>query len=76
MIDFPTYMKGLLNAPFDISKCDTCGGLGVVPVMCCSGLPNECGCMGMPIDFTGCLNCSCEEPKEDLIEKWAKEVNL
>ena len=32
-------------------KCIRCNGAGAVWGSCCSGLANECGCMGMPVDM-------------------------
>lgn len=38
----------------DFTVCDVCGGTGLEPIICCSGM--DCGCYGLPIDFK--LKCS------------------
>lgn len=51
--------------------CDKCDG-GFVFKMCCAGLSNECGCMGMPYGVTNCKVCNAEnkEPEDaELIEQ-------
>lgn len=35
------------------------------PEYCCSGLPNQCGCMGLPIDPPYCEECYKEETDGD-----------
>lgn len=40
------------------SQCKQCGDDKYVPVFCCSGLPEECGCMGYPVDVRPCPDCN------------------
>lgn len=67
-LDFPTFMHGMMNAPWDDDKCGDCGGTGGKPDWCCNG--HMCGCRGMPIDFGPC-NCGSEQPSSDKIREWA-----
>ena len=68
-IDFRTYMRGLCNAPWDNDKCGDCGGTGLTPEICCNG--TNCGCLGLPIDFTEC-HCERKPPTDEQIEAWSK----
>ncbi len=68
-IDFPTYMRGLCNAPWDSSQCGDCGGNGLRPVMCCNG--RDCGCLGMPTEFVDC-DCGRTPPTDEQIRKWSE----
>lgn len=72
-MDYPTMMRGLTNIKFDYEKCATCGGLGLMPIMCCNG--HECGCMGMPVDYAECddFTCACEVVSEEEIVKASRE---
>jgi len=67
MKDYVEFMIGLMNAPWDNDICSECGGSGMRPVHCCSGM--ECNCRGMPIDFVEC-NCGIERPSEEQIKEW------
>lgn len=64
------FMRAMMNADYDGNICDKCGGTGLKPVMCCSG--NECGCLGMPVDFVAC-GCGIPEPTNEQLSKWADE---
>jgi hypothetical protein len=68
------YMNGLCSAPKDFSKCKDCGGVGMVPLMCCDG--RDCGCANLPYDFKPC-NCGATQPTEKQILKWhTGDVNV
>ncbi len=66
-LSYPVFMRGMCNAPFDYDKCEECGGTGLKPIMCCMG--SDCGCRGMPVDFSDC-KCGCEQPTDEQIKKW------
>lgn len=63
-MEFYQFMTAMMSAPFDKDKCDDCGGLGLKQVICCNGF--ECGCRGMPIDFTEC-GCGCDIVSEEML---------
>jgi hypothetical protein len=71
-LTYSEFMDGMMNAPFNKSKCEHCGGVGLKPTYCCSGMANmECGCRGMPIDFKQC-SCGSPEPSKEQIKEWSK----
>jgi len=67
-LEYSEWMHGLFNAPGDNSKCQDCGGIGLVPEGCCSG--RECGCMGLPVDYRGC-HCGADQPTDEQIRRWS-----
>ena len=71
-LPYPEYMRGLCNAPRDDSKCNQCGGIGLKPVVCCSG--QECVCKGMPVDFVEC-DCGSELPTDEQIWTWVPRTD-
>ena len=68
-IDYVDFMVGMMNAPYDRNKCNKCGGIGSVPLYCCSG--HDCGCHGQPVDYEPC-DCGIGEPSAAKIKEWAK----
>ena len=60
-MNYAEYMRTLYdytNQNWKHSVCRECGGTGVIPVHCCSGLSLNCGCNGLPIDFKeSCDKC-------------------
>jgi len=67
-LDYPTFMQGLVAAPYDNSRCESCGGTGWRSVLCCNGY--MCGCQGMPVDFKPCPE-GCAPATEEQIAEWA-----
>ena len=63
-LTFVEYMNTLFKYSkenWDNKKCDQCGGVGIVPVMCCSG--KDCTCVGLPVDFKlECKICGAKPP--------------
>lgn len=70
LMDFPDFMRAMSKAPFNLDKCEACGGLGLYPIMCCSGLHEQCGCMGLPTNYLPCSYCSSPEPTEQQLLEW------
>lgn len=69
-LSYGDFMKAMMNAPIKNFNCNKCGGLGIKPVMCCSGGREECGCMGMPTDFIDC-ECGATQPTDEEIKAWS-----
>ena len=72
MMDYAAHMNGLMAAPYDPNECIECGGSGAMAVMCCPG--RECGCHGLPTEFTECNLCDRPFPKEEQIANWLASV--
>ena len=70
-ITYCQFMKACYSLPFDISKCEDCGGSGVVPDMCCNGM--ECGCMGLPVDYGPC-GCGIPFPSDEKLLEVLEEI--
>jgi len=68
-IDFCDFMYGLIYAEYKKTDCHKCYGLGAIGDMCCDG--RECGCRGMPTDFSPC-DCGVEFPSDTQILEWSK----
>ena len=64
--DYSEFMKVVYvysRENWDSSVCLHCGGLGIVPIVCCSG--TVCSCQGLPVDFVfKCSECGREGPEE------------
>jgi len=57
-LGYPEFMQECMERlkNFDGNICDSCGGTGLIPVMCCTG--RDCGCHGLPVDMeTKCPEC-------------------
>lgn len=67
------FMNGLSNAPWDNRICKDCGGTGWKAVMCCNG--QECGCMGMPVDFKQCA-CNIKSLTDEQIMGYLTKGNI
>ena len=68
-LGYVEFMQAMSVAPVDGSKCITCGGLGLEPILCCDG--RECCCRGMPTDYDTC-KCGTKEPSEEQLREWLK----
>ena len=61
--EYMTYVYDHVKQNADCTKCSECGGLGIVPIRCCSG--HDCGCMGLPIEFElDCKVCGLKAAEE------------
>ena len=67
-LDYSQYMYAVGNYGsdhWDERLCGFCGGVGLIPVHCCSG--TMCGCYGQPVDYSECDACDATPPTtEDL----------
>lgn len=65
-LKYPEWMKTVYaycDKHWDADICSNCGGLGTVPIRCCSGM--DCGCQGAPVDFDFlCSDCGRPGPEE------------
>ena len=61
-MDYSQYMNEMLDlsrAFWNHGLCESCGGTGIYPIMCCDGY--MCGCKGLPYDFDlKCPDCGRE----------------
>ena len=74
-LSYCDFMNGMCNAPFLPEYCYDCGGNGLKPVYCCEGLRNECGCLGMPVDFVPC-ECGIKPVTDDQIRRWLADKDI
>ncbi len=61
-----------------VVMCDKCQDDHYILHGCCSGLANECGCMGQPVLITNCKECN---PKGDMpmgeyVQQYAEHVEF
>ena len=45
-----------------MSKCRSCNDDRYKLIACCSG--QQCGCMGMPVQLSNCVECNPDDDKE------------